>query len=241
MLGAMRPASPVASACPVPAPRFGLCAERLAPAVRARFAQLWAGLPADDAACWAHAPAGQAALLVLDATSPAPGPHAPCVLWVGSPSAPLPDAAWSTHLAPYAGPAQLAAALRSAAAFLARAGARHAPAPAGSILPWRPQRTARYQLAAWLVPGVPFQDAGCQRALALLARHALDLDQLCAASGLDLAIAHSLLTTLAQRGVLRVFEPVAFPPPAPPPAVSLAWAEQLGHWARAHSVEALAA
>lgn len=184
----------------------------LAPALAERFLPLFEVASRKSLRRWRVTPGVSAQVLVLDKEhGNAMGvAQARCVICVGEQTKlPVESTAWVSWLPSTFTVADLIGTLDRAAVFLndQRSRATHIP----------PDATARvggahnaYRITSWAVLPAPFDTPGCLRAMAVLSRGAVGLEQLCRHSQLDAATAQQLLQQLARRGLLTVLEKPGF-------------------------------
>ena len=158
---------------------------------------------------WHEAEAAQAQLWLLDASStiPAGAQHPLCVICIG-PAVPeqTPPACWLTRLGDGHTAADLADVLDRAAMFLTdweawQAGQR-ARVPPAAAPPASPV-LERWRLRAWPSLGAPYDTGPYLRALALLSREAVTVEQIGRHAGLEHARVLQLLAELQRRGLVR--------------------------------------
>ena len=239
-----------------------LTSSLLAPALRARFSQLFSVASRKSVFDWRESVLPEAQVVVVDGTSnlqrvqtQAP----PCVIWVGAaPPAPAFAQQWTGQLAQDYTVADLIDMLDRAAVFLLDWKARRSISQDGADASRAVEDSLRpldhlasdsgglaaahatcYRLATWVFLGAPFDSAGHVGALALLARQPVTAQQLHHHSGLPLAAVADLLRELARRKVLRASARVRTPSIAPsgPPqaaaAVQKGFVRRLAHWLKA--------
>lgn len=184
----------------------------LSSALRGRFLELFSVASRKSVFAWREAVPTRAQVLVLDASAG----HVdlpqwpPCVIWVGEqPARWMRASTWVGRLPADYTVADLIDMLDRAAVFLMDWKARQ-PQPA--FVPVGPQALAagmgaeagvRYRLASWVALAAPFNGPSYLRALAMLAREAVTVQQLQEHGGLPPEQASALLVELRQRGVLR--------------------------------------
>ncbi|MPM25404.1 hypothetical protein SDC9_71898 [bioreactor metagenome] len=205
----------------------GVVPDLLAPVYLDRFVALFGVAARKSLIEWKRAPTSDAQLALLDASSrgdvvPA---STPCVIYVGQ-TADVAEKArtgrWVSHLPAEFTVSDLIDALDRAAVFLMdwRARQRMAaakvdaaapavraeaarPSPESASQAAAPADDLQYQLTSWVSLEAPFNVGGCVRAMALLTRAPITLQQLCHHSGLDTDTAQALIANLHGRGVLR--------------------------------------
>ncbi|KQR37835.1 helix-turn-helix domain-containing protein [Acidovorax sp. Leaf160] len=186
-----------------------VAAHLLSATSRDRFRHLLT-LASPHAVCqWHEAEAAQAQLWLLDASSTIPAGAQPplCVICIG-PAVPeqTPPACWLTRLGDGHTAADLADVLDRAAMFLtdweAWQASQRARVPLAAAPPASPA-LQRWRLRAWPSLGAPYDTGPHLRALALLSREAVTVEQIGRHAGLEHARVLQLLAELQRRGLVR--------------------------------------
>lgn len=200
----------------------GVAPDLLAPVYQDRFLALFGVAARKSLIEWTRAPAADAQLALLDASSSGDAVPAstPCVIYVGKAAGGAEKSRserWVSHLPAEFTVSDLIDALDRAAVFLmdwavrqrmvaARAAAAatqtqvpaQAGEPSGAMV-----SDDQFQLTSWVSLDAPYNTGACVRAMALLTRAPINLRQLCGHSGLDVDTARALIASLHRRGVLR--------------------------------------
>ncbi|QNP47657.1 hypothetical protein [Diaphorobacter aerolatus] len=142
----------------------------------------------------------------------------PCVIYVGQTASVAEKSRagrWVSHLPAEFTVSDLIDALDRAAVFLMDWTARQkmAAAKVSAVVDSAVQAVSKtgeqlnaddqFQLTSWVSLDAPYNTGACVRAMALLTRAPINMNQLCGHSGLDPETARALITSLNRRGVLR--------------------------------------
>ncbi len=214
-----------------------LAADLLSDSFRERFVQLFEVASRRSVCRWQEVGVAQAQLWLVDAFSAIPAGVRPlCVICVGPTFAEqAPSTHWSTRLEAGYTVADLIDVLDRAGVFLmdwhAQQSARALRAAPAAQPPG--QGLQRWHLTAWVSLRAPHDRGAHLRALALMSREAVTVEQICRHAELDEASVLALLAELRQRGAVRLeggWATRATPAPASPVVAGLV--QRLALWLR---------